>query len=368
MNISTNLTIGMDLGDLNSALCALPKKGDVLWRTAVNNTPEEIRACFSGCKDPSTVVVVMETGTHSPWISDILLEMGFGVIVANARKIHAISLSNNKTDERDAEMLARLGRSDESLLSAVSHKPLQARVDLLELKARDGLVRIRSSLTNQVRGLVKSFGERIPSCSPEAFPKVTRNALSKMLIGAVRELLAAHETLSKKIKAYDRKIEKIAAKRYAEPVRKLRKIRGVGAITAMAFVLVIGDPDRFKKSKDIGPYLGLVPKKKQSGNMDLQLSITKAGNPMMRRLLVTSANYMMGPFGEDSDLLRYGNRIAARGGKISRAKAKVAVARKLGVLMHRLMSSDEEYNPLYNNPRAARAADAAARAAMGDIA
>ena len=369
MNTNTKLTIGMDLGDLNSALCALNSVSDeVQWRATVDNTQDELHAFFSKFEDPSSIVVAMETGTHSPWISDLLLAMGFGVIVANSRKINAISEAKIKDDDRDAEMLARLARCDEKLLSAVKHRSVQTRLDLMVIKARDGLVKVRTNLTNQVRGLVKSVGGRIPTCSPDAFPKTARNALPKELRRVLRELLGAHETISKRIRAYDRQIKKLSEKRYAAPVQKLRKIKGVGSITALAFVLIIDNPENFRKSRDVGPYLGLTPGRSQSGATDKQLSITKAGNPMMRRLLVNSANYIMGPFGEDCDLLRYGNRIAARGGKISRAKAKVAVARKLAVLMHQLLVSDNQYNPFHNNPRAAAAANAAAIAAMGNVA
>ena len=207
---------------------------------------------------------------------------------------------------------------------------------------------MRTNLTNQVRGLVKSFGGRIPSCSPEAFPKVAREVLPRKIAGVLGPLLTAHEVVTKKIRIYDKRIEKLAAKRYAKQTEKLRQIKGVGPITALAFVLVVGDPKRFTKSRDVAPYLGLVPKRDQSGLSDKQLSITKAGCPMMRKLLVTSANYLMGPFGEDCRLRRYGDRIAARGGDLARRKAKVAVARKLAVLMHCLLTSEADYDPLYN--------------------
>jgi transposase len=163
--------------------------------------------------------------------------------------------------------------------------------------------------------------------------------------------LAAHQKLTVEIRRCDKMIDTIGRKKYPQ-TQKLRQIKGVGPITSLAFVLTIGDPHRFRKSRDIGPYLGLTPKRDQSGAVDKPLGITKAGNPMMRKLLVNAANYIMGPFGEDCDLQRTGNRIAARGEKIARRKAKVAVARKLGVLMHQLLLCEDDYQPLRNQPKA----------------
>ena len=348
MNSNAKLTIGMDMSDKTSELCALTVERQVDQRATVAMSPPALHKFFSKFKVPSRVTIVMEAGTHSPWVSDQLAEMGFGVVVADPRRIKAIWGSHNKSDKLDAETLARLGQSELDLLNQVYHKDHQQRVDLLQIKCRDGLVKSRTALINQVRGLLKSLGGRIPSTSPASFPKVARSSMPAELKAVFSELLKALDAINKQISAYDRKIEKVANKRYGEQTQKLRQIKGVGAITALAFVLTVGDPKRFAKSRDVAPYLGLVPKRDQSGDSDKQLSITKAGNASMRRLLVNSANYVMGPFGEDCELRRHGERIAARGGKITNRKAKVAVARKLSVLMHRLMLSDEDYNPFYN--------------------
>ena len=344
MNTNAKLTIGMDLGDKTSELCALNVERNIDGRATVTMNPAVLHKFFSKFKVPSRVTVIVEAGTHSPWVSDQLTEMGFGVIIADPRKLKAIWSNNNKSDRNDAELLARMGQSESDLLNQVYHKEHQHRLDLLQIKARDGLVKARTQLVNQVRGLVKSFGGRIAACSAAAFAKVARNAMSAELKSCFSDLLGALDSINKKIDAYDRRIEKIGNTRYGKETQKLRKIKGVGTLTALAFVLVVGDPKRFAKSRHVAPYLGLVPKRDQSGTSDKQLSITKAGNPEMRRLLVNAANYVMGPFGEDCELRRHGERIAARGGNITKRKAKVAVARKLSVLMHRLMLSDEEYN------------------------
>lgn len=349
MNCTTKLTIGIDLGDKNSELCSLASDGQVKSRTSVETSDTAMHAFFSKCKTPSKVVIVMEAGTHSPWLSDMLEQMGFGVLVANPRKLRAIWGSVNKSDRHDAEMLARLARSDEQLLSPITHRDSKAQRDLVLLKARDGLVRARTGIINQARGLVKSLGLRIPSCSAEAFPKIARENLPATILTSIRELLQSADNLSKQIRSAERKLKTIATKRYPQ-TQKLQQIKGVGPVTSLAYVLTIGNPARFAKSRDIGPYLGLVPRRDQSGETDKQLSITKCGNPMMRKLLVNVANHIMGPFNEDCNLRRHGERIAQRGGQIARRRAKVAVARKLAVLMHQLLISEEDYQPLYNNP------------------
>ena len=139
-----------------------------------------------------------------------------------------------------------------------------------------------------------------------------------------------------------------ARKAYPETLT-LREITGVGPVTALAYVLTLEDPTRFNKSRDVGPYLGLTPKRDQSGKTDKALSISKAGNTYLRRLLVGSAHYILGPFGPDCDLRRYGTRIASRGGKAAKRKAVVAVARKLAVLMHQLWKNKATYDPFYKN-------------------
>lgn len=126
----------------------------------------------------------------------------------------------------------------------------------------------------------------------------------------------------------------------------MQQVAGVGPLTALAFVLVIEDPERFRKSREVGPYLGLVPRQSQSGEQAPQLPITKAGDPLLRRLLVQSAHYILGPFGPDSELRRWGLRLAGAGSSRARRRAVVAVARKLAVLLHRLWVTGEVYQPL----------------------
>lgn len=183
---------------------------------------------------------------------------------------------------------------------------------------------------------MKSFGERLPKCSAASFHKKrVAGRLPEALAPALEPILETIANLTAQIRAYDRELAALAEDLYPE-TRLLRQVPGVGTLTALAFVLTIEDPGRFDDSRVVGAYLGLVPAKDQSGDSDPQRRISKRGDRMLRRLLVGSAQYLLGPFGEDCDLRRHGEKLAARGGKSAKKRAVVAVARKLSVLLHRL--------------------------------
>ena len=167
---------------------------------------------------------------------------------------------------------------------------------------------------------------------------------------ALGPILEQIGSLTERIRDYDRKLEEISKERYPE-TELLRQVEGIGPLTALTFVLTVEDPYRFEKSRSVGAYLGLVPATDRSGDRDPQKRISKEGDEMLRKLLVGSAHYILGPFGSDSDLRRHGEKIASRGGKNAKKRAAVAVARKLSVLLHRLWVSGEVYDPLYNAHR-----------------
>lgn len=333
-------TIGCDLGDKQSELCILQASGELQRPAAVKTTRKGFTEFFTRPR----AHVVIEVGTHSRWVSELLEKLGHQVTVANPRRVQLISRSNQKTDNKDAELLARLGRADPTLLSPVHHRGKQAQADLAVAKTRDALVQTRSKLVNHARGLVKSFGERLPSCTAECFHRKVKDHIPESLKPALEPLLVVLEQLETQIKAYDKRIEQIA-KRYPD-VEVISQPKGVGTLTALVFLLTLEDKTRFKKSRMVGAYVGLNPKKSQSGDTDKQLGITKAGDSFVRRLAVGSANYILGPFGEDSELRRWGLGLAQRGGKNAKRRAKVAVARKLVVLLHRLWVTGEIYQPL----------------------
>lgn len=346
------ITIGMDLGDKSHAICVLDADGKVIHREAIPNDQKQVRPFFEAYRG---AVVAMENGTHSPWLSRALTELGCEVLVGNARKLRAIWTAKNKSDVHDAEMLARIARFDRQLLYPIHHRSQAAQQDLAILKARNSLVAVRTALVNHVRGSVKSFGTKVAKCSTDCFARRAREELPEGLLPALGPVLEEIETLTQRIRAYDKKVDELTEQRYPE-AQRLSQVPGVGPITSLGFVLSLEAAERFAKSRDVGPYLGLTPKRDQSGQIDKQLRITKAGDELVRRLLVGCAHYIMGPFGPDSELRRFGLKLAARGGKNAKRRAVVAVARKLAVLLHRLWVTGADYDPEYQKNNAHRTA------------
>ena len=294
-----------------------------------------------------TALVAMETGTHSPWISRLAESLGHTVLVANARKLRVIYEDNGKCDERDAMMLARIARLDPKLLYPIKHRGETAQADLALLRSRDMAVRTRTKLITHVRGSVKSFGHRLPSSSSAYFAAKVETSIPEALRDALEPLLRLIAQLTVSIKEYDAAIKLRSKQAYPE-TELLRSVPGVGPITALGFVLSIEAPERFTRSRNVPAYFGLTPKRDQSGDMDKQLRITKAGDGFIRRLLVGCAQYILGVFGADSALRRWGLRLAERGGKSGKRRAVVAVARKLAVLLHRLWIDGATYEPFPN--------------------
>src|SRR5512146_3581326 len=347
-----NLTIGLDLGDRSSCYCVLDETGRIVVEQKVSTTPKAVQAAF-GVMPRSRIA--LETGMHSPWISRLLSGLGHEVIVAHARSVRLIGESRKKDDRLDAQTLARLARIDPQLLSPVKHRSVQAQADLTVIRARAGLVRARTALINSVRGLAKSYGQRLRSCNARNVDVDKASGLSPELQGALEPLLAGIEVLSEQIRVYNQRIEDLAATRYPE-VTLLKQVKGVGTLIALTYVLTLEDRARFGKSRDVGCYLGLQPGRRNSGQCEPQMHISKEGDPYLRTLLVQGAQHILGPFGDDCDLRRWGLKLAERGGKSGKKRAIIAVSRKLAILLHRLWVSGEVYEPLRNNPPAIAAA------------
>jgi transposase len=337
--------IGIDLSDRTGSFYAIDDEGKQIDKGTITLRTPELE---KWARSIAPTVMAIEAGTHSPWISRLLASCGHEVIVANPVKVALITKNVQKTDPVDAEYLARLARFDRELLFAIQHRGEQAQIDLQVIRTRDMAVKVRSKLINHVRGAVKSFGGRLTRCSAEAFVNKTRDQVPEPLKTTLDPMFDRIDELTKTIDGYERQVLKLVEERYPE-VELVAQIKGVGALTGLAFVLVLEDARRFVSSRSVGPFLGLTSKKDQSGDSDPQRGITKAGNRLLRRLLVQSAHYIQGPFGEDSDLRRHGEKIAARGGKRAKKRATIAVARKLSVLMHRLWVSGEAYEPLRNS-------------------
>ena len=274
-------------------------------------------------------------------------ECGHEVLVANARKLRLIYANKRKTDEIDAENLARLARVDPKLLYPLKHRGEDSQAHMALIRSRQALVGCRTQLVNHVRGAVKSFGGRLPKGPAVSFHNKAAEHIPEALWPALGPILETIASLTERIRDYERQLETLSKERYPE-TDLLRQVEGVGTLTALTFVLTLEDPYRFEKSRCVGAYLGLVPARDQSGDRDPQRRISKEGDEMLRRLLVSGAHYILGPFGSDSDLRRHGEKIASRGGKNSKKRAVVAVARKLSVLLHSLWVSGEVYEPLRN--------------------
>lgn len=333
------LTLGLDVGDRWIHIARVDAAGAHL-EERIRCSPKVCQQYFERLE---RCRVVLEVGTHSRWLDRLLTRAGHEVFVANAGRLRSIHASRHKCDRRDALELARLGRLDPRILHPIRHRPEEMQEDLCLLHARDALVRCRTLLINQVRGTLKACGHQPPRCSSAAFP---RRLVEQSVSNTSASVLADQiQHLTEEIKKLDRRIQEIAQTRYPA-VALVSQIAGVGTLTALAFVLILFDPKRFRRSRDVAPYLGLVARKHQSGDSDPQLGITKAGNRFLRRLLVQSAHYILGRNRPDCELRRYGERLTARGGKVAKKRAVVAVARKLAVLMHHLWVSAEVYRPL----------------------
>jgi transposase len=338
--------IGVDLGDTKHAICVTDKKGNILAEFTIINHAKEIERLAEAYPRAR---VALEVGTHSPWISRLLTAKGLDVVVANARKLRAIYANERKCDKLDARMLAKLLRVDIDLLHPVRHGSEASQLELLHIKLRDSLVRQRVTAISTVRGTLKSLGVRLSSPSSPAFTKQARHQLAgpagqPALLEIIEPMLKAIDEHSAQIKHYDKSIAK-AAEGHPECFR-FQQIAGVGPITALTFALVVEDPLRFEDPRDVGTWLGLVPRRDQSGASDKQLPISKAGNQYLRCLLVQSAQYLLGHWGADCDLRRHGLKLASRGGKAAKKKAVIAIARKLAVLMLAMWKRQSDYEPL----------------------
>jgi len=342
------VTAGLDLGDRYSYLCLIDtQSGEVVEEGRLRTTPEALKRRF--VSEPS-LHIAMETGTNSPWVSRLLEECGHEVLVANARKLRLIYANKRKTDEVDAENLARLARLDPKLLYPVRHRGEDSQAHMALIRSRQALIGCRTQLVNHVRGVVKSFGARLPKCPARSFHNKAPEHIPEALRPTLGPILEQIRSLTERIRDYDRRLEAISKEHYPE-TELLRQVEGIGPLTALTFVLTLEDPYRFERSRSVGAYLGLVPATERSGDRDPQRRISKEGDEMLRKLLVGSAHYLLGPFGSDSDLRRHGQKIASRGGKNAKKRAAVAVARKLSVLLHRLWVSGEVYDPLHNAHR-----------------
>lgn len=348
--------VGLDLGDKSSRYCVLDSAGKVQLERSAATTRQGLIQAFAKMVRSR---IALEVGTHSPWVSRLLQSLGHEVIVANARRVRIIGESSRKDDRMDAQMLARLARVDPALLYPIRHRGERAQEHLAMIKARAGLVDGRTALVNTARGLTKSFGERIGKCDADQMRVEKIEGLPAGVQSALQPLLVVVEAMTEQIQGYDKELAEIARKEYPETAL-LEQIAGVGLLIALTFILTLDDARRFRSSRDVGCFLGLRPKRRESGESQPQLGITKEGDVYLRRLLVQGAHYILSARGPDTDLKRWGQKLAGSGDKRAKKRAVVAVARKLAILLHHLWVSGEVYEPLGRSQAPAVAAAPAA--------
>lgn len=340
-NTIPSTTIGLDLSDRTFQFCELNAAGDIVGEGQRKLDRHTLQQFLAG--RPAGARVALETGSHSAWVREVIEQNGHQAVVANARELQAVTGRSHRTDHRDARQLARLARVDASLLNPVKLRGAAEQVDLFVIRARAVLVEARTMLINFARGITKTLGHRLPASSSHRFAGRVREAVPEALEPALAGVLSVLEEMTAQIADYDDKIEALAVERYPE-TRWLRQAPGVGTLTALTFVLTVSEPARFEHSRDVGPFLGLVPRRRQSGEQDPHLRISKCGDRYLRKLLVQCAHVAMGRFGPECALRRWALE-HARQSPTAKKRTVVAVARKLAVLLHRLWSRQEAFQP-----------------------
>lgn len=339
--------LGLDVGDRRSSFCLISAAGEILDEDSVATTKDTLTSLFDRME---SCRIVVEACGHVHWIASLAKECGHEVIVANPRELRLISKSGRKNDRNDARTLARLGRVDPELLRPIKLRGEACRATRALLHARDQLVRMRTKLVTFTRGQVKSFGGRVPKCSAESFHNQAGAHVPELLRAAIEPMLETLAQLRVSIRAFDKEIERVSKERHPE-TGVLRQVRGVGPVLALAYVATIEDPERFSSSRTVGSYIGLTPNLYDSGAKTPELRISKRGDRYLRRLLVSASSYILGTYGGDSDLRRYGERIARGQSQRDKARARIAVARKLACLLHHLWRTGSVWDPNYSLTR-----------------
>ena len=344
-------TIGVDVSDRTSKICVMQKMPDgerrIVIETTCATTKEGFGEAFA--RFDRGWPVVFETGTHCRWMDRCFRNLGFKTIIANPGKVPSITKSNTKNDRNDARELARLAIADVSMLHPVKLRDEIYQQMLRYHRGRNELICVRTKLISQLRGFAKSMGCRIDDCSTERFHKIDKSLWPTELESVGWPILDVIEVVNLKIKAFEKAIRDLSeTPEFKEMVGRVRTVYGVGEIGSTAFIAIIGgDPTRFEHSRDIGAYLGLIPKQDQSGDKDKQLHITHAGSSLIRTVLVECAGVALQSNAKETDIKLKGLRIAMNGGGIAKKKARTAVARSLAVTMLALLKNPEaKYVPL----------------------
>ena len=332
---------GIDIHQKTSEVCVINEQGEVVGKVQISTTEANMERWFG---DQEQMLICIEAGGMSAWVERILRRLGHRVVVANPGRVRLIAESTLKNDKIDAETLARLVRMDVKLLHPIQHRSEHTQKLRGLLRARNILVTNRTSCMNGTRGMLRSMGYRLPGKTIQRLAKaLVEKNVPEDLIAIVAPLVETGLEADEKIAALDKQIE-AAGTQYPEAER-FQAIPGVGPLISLAFILCIEDPTRFSKSRDVGGFLGLRPKMRESGGKSLFGGITHTGDTDMRRLLVQAAHGCLRSR-QDTDLKRWGLQLAARVGK---NKAVVGLARKIAIVMHHMWITGEAYEPLRNS-------------------
>lgn len=331
--------VGLDVSQQLTHVCVVGDEGRVAWRGTCLSTPEEIATTIR-VRAPNAVRIGLETGPLSTWHWHALKKMGLPVICIDARHAKAaLSMQVNKTDRNDALGLAQIMRT--GWYREVGVKSIENHKVRAVLGARAQLVNMRTDIRNQIRGLLKVFGIILERNNGKSFEEQVREIArsgNDVLRLSLRSLLATLKTVCEQSEKLDRMAVSQAKK---NPMCcHLMSIPGVGALTSLAFVTAVEDPGKFRTSRNVGAYFGLTPKRYQSGETDVSGHISKCGDPLVRTYLYEAANVLLTSCKKWSALKAWGIRIAKRAGM---NKARVAVARKLAVIMHQMWTTGEEF-------------------------
>ena len=344
------IVVGIDLGSKKSVVCWLDEDGKVVERMTIASNCVTLEKVFGKL---APLEIAIETGCHANWVRRRLVALGHAVTVGDARQIQLIAKSHSKDDKRDARFLAEILLYWPELLHPVEPRSLESEQNRALLRLRESLVRARVKLINSVRGVLASFGEKLPAVSSAAFARAAAPVVPELLRSEVHPALLTIEMLTAEVKVYDKRVLELCKGRYREQTRRLLTIPGVGPLTALTFVLELdGDVNRLRGSRAAGAMVGLRPSRRESGQSKPELGITKQGNAMLRRYLVQCAQYMLGRHGQDCALKRWGLGLAGTS-KRGKKRAVAATARKLAVLLHTLWRKDVDFDPLCGLEQAA---------------
>jgi transposase len=332
--------VGLDVSQKTTHVCVIDSEGKIGWQGQCASTPEAIAETIKA-KAPQVIRIGLESGPLSTWHWHALNSMDLPVVCLDARHAQAtLSLQVNKTDKNDAQGLAQIVRM--GWYREVGVKSMDSHTVRALIGVRAQLVGMRTNVKNQIRGVLKTFGVVLDKGSGRAFEQRVEEAIAReggMLGGTLRALLAVLHNLDQQLRKLDR--QAIAFGKRNAACRHLMTVPGVGTLTAIAFVTAVDDPARFGKSRSVGAYLGLTPRRYQSGEKDVVGRISRCGDPLVRSYLYEAANALLTRVGRWSALKSWGVRLAKRAGM---KKAKVAVARKLAVILHRMWITGEEFH------------------------